>query len=67
MSGFIQGEDRFQATLFPDPYRWPFAAIGLTEIHVKRTAALRLRSQPVDATHWLNRSAGVFINQVFQK
>ena len=29
------------------------------------TAALGLRLQPVDATHWLNRSAGVLKSNVF--
>ena len=39
---------------------WPFAAIrGITNCF-RRMAALGRWSQPVDATHWLNRSAGVY-------
>ena len=44
---------------------WPEAAIGFAENYANRIAALRLRFQPIDATHWLNRSAGVLKSNVF--
>ena len=43
------------------------AESGLSKIGFcsNRTSALPLRFQPVDATHWLNRSAGVLKSNVF--
>ena len=44
---------------------WPFADLFNVGNQPSRMAAFRVRSQPVDATHWLNRSAGVSKFNVF--
>ena len=43
----------------------PIAAVHISAIYPIRIAANWLRPQPVDATHWLNRSAGVSKFNVF--
>jgi hypothetical protein len=43
----------------------PGAVIAGVENFANSMAALCLRSKPVDATHWLNRSAGVSKSNVF--
>ena len=48
------------------PY-WPFSAVQQTRLNVRFSNFLKgLWIQPVDATHWLNRFAGVSKSNVFR-
>jgi len=42
-----------------------FGLEAASQVAARSTAAIHLRIQPVDATHWLNRSAGVSKPNVF--